>query len=530
MRAQRFVSLFIALILITVLLAAGCRRQQSNAFVIALSDNISTLDPIGSPTVDAASERVRVLLFNSLIAKNDRYEYVNELASDLKRSEDGKTVTITLRDSVKFHDGKPLTSADVKYTLDTLLASNSGKSAPFFEGTGATKQPFVQSIAAPDARTVIINLTKPWLSLEPNLVPVGIIPQGTAAAQGDHPVGSGPFKFVSFDRSQQVVDLVANPDYWEGPPQIQSLRVRVIGDANALQAELQSGRIDLAPLPTNLSADAVNSLAQNANLQVKQFPGANVNHVTFNTQSAPLDKAVVRQAIAYAIDRENIIRNLLSGQAQIAHSILPESSWAYAQGTTYSYDPEKAKKLLDDAGFRDPDGDGPLMRFPKPVIFKISSASVSARQYSTEIQNSLKRIGIPVEIDTAETNTLRDQLRLGQFQMTTGQWVGGNTDPIFLKDLFATSEIPTQQRASRNRSRYSNPELDPILEEAVTTADHEKAKALYARAQEIISRDLPLFPLWYPANIVIARRNIGNINVRGDGDWGFVRKLTVENK
>ncbi|MFZ0748338.1 MAG: hypothetical protein WAM70_03185, partial [Pyrinomonadaceae bacterium] len=101
-------------------------------------------------------------------------------------------------------------------------------------------------------------------------------------------------------------------------------------------------------------------------------------------------------------------------------------------------------------------------------------------------------------------------------------------DPIFYRDLFATSEIPTEARASRNRSRYSNAELDQILTEAANTYDHEKAKPLYARAQEIVSRDAPVLPLWYQANMVIAKKSVGNITVNASGDWGFVKNLTVQ--
>lgn len=527
MRAQRVVSIFLMLLFLG--LGTSCRRQ-SDTFVIALSDNIQTIDPIGAPTVDAASERVRVLMFNSLVRKNEKFDYVPELASNFQRSEDDLTYTFTLHDGVKFHDGRQVTSADAKYTLDTLLTSNFGKSASFFEGSGANKQPYVKSVEAPDPLTLILRLSRPGLGdkILANFVTVGIIPKDSAATQKDHPLGSGPFKFVRYDPSQQVLDLVANKDYWEGAPHIDTLRVRVISDANALQAELRSGRVDLAPLPTNLSPDAFVSLGKDPNLQVKQFSGSNLNLLTFNTQSAPLDNVSVRQAIAYAIDRESIIRELLLGQAKIAHSILPEESWAYTPGVKYSYDPEKARKLLDEAGFRASGGEG--MRFPKPVVFKISSSSVAAREYAGVIQNYLKQVGIPVSIETAELNTLRDQLRLGQFQITYGQWVGGNQDPIFYQDLFATSEIPTQDRASRNRSRYSNKELDTILNEATSTSDHEKALRLYARAQDIVSRDVPVLPLWYQANMVVAKKSVGNIQVDGSGDWGFVRKLTVNNK
>jgi peptide/nickel transport system substrate-binding protein len=236
----------------------------------------------------------------------------------------------------------------------------------------------------------------------------------------------------------------------------------------------------------------------------------------------------VRQAIAYAIDREGLIRDLLLGQGKIAHSILPEESWAYNPGQKYSFDPAMAKKLLDEAGFRDPDGDGPQMRFAKPVVFKVSGSSVAGKNYAGVIQNYLKNVGIPVSIETAELNTLFDELRRGNFQIFYGQWVGGNQDPIFFKDLFATSEIPTETRASRNRSRYSNKELDALIDEAVNTFDRDKAKLLYARIQEIVSRDVPVLPLWYQANIVIARKNVGNIHVDASGDWGFVKNLTVQ--
>ena len=131
-------------------------------------------------------------------------------------------------------------------------------------------------------------------------------------------------------------------------------------------------------------------------------------------------------------------------------------------------------------------------------------------------------------IETAELNTLFDELRRGNFQIFYGQWVGGNQDPIFFKDLFATSEIPTETRASRNRSRYSNKELDPLIEEAINTFDREKAKQLYLRIQEITTRDVPVMPLWYQANIVIAQKKVGNIKVDASGDWGFVKNLTVE--
>ena len=524
MTASKFILIVVLALLLIV--PAGCRRSSGAAFVIALGDNIRTIDPIGSPSVDAASERLRTLIFNSLVKKDEKFDYTGELASNILRSDDGLTFTFTLHDGVKFHDGRVLTSADVKYTLDLVFSSNFAKSASFFEGTGDTKRSYIKSVEAPDAKTIVVTLTTPWVGLLSNLVPVAIIPKDSYESQKTHPLGSGPFKFIRYDNAQQVCDVEAFAEYWEGAPKLQQVRVRVIPDMNALQAELQAGRVDIAPMPTSLSPDAVKRLEQDPNLQLKIFKGSNVVLLTINTSSAPLDNAKVRQAIAYAVDRESLIRDLFQGYGTIAHSIIPEESWAYTPGTTYSYAPETSKKLLDEAGFPDPDGDGPRMRFAKPVVYKVSGSSIIGRQVAGVVQNYLKGVGIPVEIQTPESNTLFDELRRGNFQIAYSQWVGGNQDPIFYKDLFATSEIPTETRPSRNRSRYSNSELDTLLDEAVNTFDRQKGKQLYTSIQQIVSRDVPVFPLWYQSNIVLARKNVGNIQVNASGDWGFVRNLT----
>ena len=518
-RTLKCLALFSVLLLL--LLSLGCRRHSS-AFVIALGDNIRTIDPIGSPSVDAASERVRTLMFNSLVKKDEKFDYVGELASNIQRSDDGLTFTFTLRDNVKFQDGRPLTSADAKYTLDTVLANSFAKSASFFENSGGNKTSYIKSVEAPDPKTLVVTLNKRWIGLLSNLVPVAIIPKDSYASQKDHPLGTGAYKFVRYDNSQQVLDLEANADYWEGAPHIGSIRVRVIADTNALQAELQAGRVDIAPLPTSLSPDSVKRLSQDPNLQVQQFPGSNLILLTFNTSAAPMNDARVRQAICYTIDRESMLRDLVLGQGKIAHSILPEESWAYSTGQTYAYNPEKARQLLNEAGYTNTQH-----RFAKSLVYRLSGSSVAARQYAGVIQNNLKQVGIDVTIEAAETNTHFDELRRGNFQIAYGQWVGGNQDPIFYKDLFATSEIPTESRASRNRSRYSNPELDVLLEDAVgNRAQNERE--LYAKIQQIVSREAPIFPLWYQANIVIAKKNVDNIKVNASGDWGFVRNLTVK--
>jgi peptide/nickel transport system substrate-binding protein len=426
-----------------------------------------------------------------------------------------------LRDNIKFHNGKVLTSTDVKYTFEELFKSNSYKSNAFYETVENNKIPHIVSIETPDPKTVNFTLSRATLKnqLLSNLVTIPIIAEGTGAQQNTQPLGTGPFKFISFDQSQNIVEFQANPDYWEGAPKVQKIRVKTVTDASSLQAELQSGGVDIAPLANNLPPDTLKTLGQKPNLKLEQFNGSNIDYLGFNTQSPVLDKVKIRQAIAYGVNREQIINDLLSGQAAIAHSILPVESWAYNEGVKYTYDPAKAKQLVQESGYKN-----------EPIKFKFSVGNAAVNQYAQVIQNSLKEIGLNVEIETLEPNTLRQQLALGQFQMNTGRWIGGNQDPIFLRDLFSTGKIPNAKGGCCNRSRYSNSEVDKIVEEAFNSNDREKAKQLYFKVQDIVSNDVPMLPLWYPANMVVSNKRIGNIKVGASGDWSFVKDITLDGK
>lgn len=505
---------------IVFLVVSGCRRK-SDTFVMAIETAPETINPLRGS--DASSDRFRQLMFNTLVRKNEKFDYVGDLAEKIQVADDRLSVTFALRSNVTFHDGKPLTARDAKYTLDTLLGEKSidfKKSPPFFEGEANARQPIITSVEAPDERTLIVRLRHPWNDLLANLTPIAIIPDGSIDRQEENPIGSGAFKFASRDASQNIVDLAAYEGYWQGAPDIKQLRVRVVLDANTLQAELQSGRVDLVVSASNLTPDAYTALERNRDLQIKQFPGANIVYLGFNTQADVVKDARVRQAIGYAINREEIVSNLLLGQARIAHSILPEGSWAYAAGVQYAYDPARAKRILDEAGYTDPDGDGSKMRFSAPLVFKMSSASAT-RQYGGVIQNQLQAVGIPVTIETLELTSLVAAQQKGQYQLTTSRWVGGNQDPIFLRDLFTS-------KGKFNRSGYTNQQLDEILNRVVTLNDRDTAKELYRQAQDTISRELPMLPLWNSATMIIARQGVDNFQVDPSGDWSFVSKLSVK--
>lgn len=509
----------------------SCReRANTGAVTIALSEKFNSLDTLTGTGNTAADDRVRNLIFNSLIKKNEKYEYVGELG-DYKIGDDNQTITFTLKDNVKFHNGKVLDSGDVKYTFDSLLQSNGTKQGSFYDSAPDPNDPekkktirvshFAEPIQAPDAKTVVFKVTRPELvnQLLSNLVTIPIIPTGTVEQQKTAPLGTGPFKFVSFDAINNFVQLEAFPEYWEGAPKIAKLNVKTVTDANALQNELLGGTVDIAPNPTILSPDAVQAIDRSGNLKVERFPGSNIQYIGFNTQVSPFNNVKVRQAVGYAINRDKIINELLSKQAEIAYSILPVESWAYTPGVKYNFDPEKAKQLLQESGYKG-----------EPVKFSYASGNQAVNQYAQVIQNSLKEVGLNVELETFEPQTLLDNLKKGQFQMNTSTWIGGNQDPIFYRDLFASTDTPERKpNGGRNRARYSNPEFDKIIEEAVSTVDKSKAKELYARAQEIISRDVPLLPLWYPSSFVISTKRIGNVKINPSGDWSFVKDVTVSN-
>ncbi|MFN6963437.1 MAG: ABC transporter substrate-binding protein [Pyrinomonadaceae bacterium] len=543
--------ILISFVLAALALSLACRRNatSSDTVTIALPDKFTTLDTLTSTGSDAAAERLRTMIFNTLVRKNENFEYVGELAQEIQTSADNKTITFVLHDNVKFHNGKPFTSADVKYTFDELFKSGGYKSGAFFdtvpaaskptappaaaasstpangaakpaESPAATRVAHIESITTPDARTVVFVVSRPALKnqLLSNLVAIPIIAEGTAAQQKEQPVGTGPYKFTSFDQSQNIVELAANGDYWEGAPKVAKIRVKTVTDANSLAAELQTGGVDIAPNPSNLPPDSIKSLTSNPDLKLEQSDGSNIQYLVFNTQSAPLDKVKIRQAIAYGVDRQKIINELLSGQAKAADSILPAQSWAYAPGRTYSYDPAKARQLLAEAGYKG-----------EPIKFKYGSGNAMVNQYSQAIQSSLAAVGLNVQIETLEVNTIRQQLAQGDFQMYTGVWIGGNQDPIFLRDLFSSSRIPGGAVSCCNRSRYVNAQVDKLVDEAINAADREQAKALYGQVWQIVSEEVPLLPLWYPNNIVIANKRVGNIKIGPSGDWSFVKDMTLTN-
>jgi peptide/nickel transport system substrate-binding protein len=492
--------------------------SQNEPVTIAISDKFSGLDTLASTSPDAAAERLRNLIFDSLVKRNDKFEYVGDFAKEIKIDYKSLTITFILHDKVKFHKGKVLTSADAKYTHDAFFKANGYKAGSFFETVDGVKQPHILSVETPDSNTLVLKVRRVELINQTlsSLSAIPIIPEGSLQSQNENPIGTGAFKFVSFDKANSLVELEANQNYWHGSPKIKKVIIKTVGDANSLRIELSAGRIDVVVNSAGFSAESIKELSQNNNLQVVQTEGSNIRYIAFNVKAKTVKNAKLRQAIAFAIDREKIINVLLNGQATIAHSVLPEQSWAYSTSFKYEFNLEKAKRLLKESFYK-----GQIIKF------KIAAGNQAVSQYAQVILESLKQLGINIEIETLELNTLFDHLRQGNFQMTTSQWAGGNQDPIFLRDLFQTNESPEMKPSGRNRSRYSNVMFDKAIESAVNATDKMKAKDFYANAQNIVANDLPYVLLWYPKNIVVANKRIGNLKIDPSGDLSFVKNLTL---
>lgn len=529
-------SIRLSLILVSLLLLCAVIHSQeteknptksADTLTIGISGKLSTLNPIKSYVVDSNSEAIRPLMYNSLVKRNKNLEYVGELAKEINFLNNGKIIEFILYDNIPFQNTEVLTSADVKYTLETLLASEWAKSAMFYESLGDKRKSIISNIKTPDSRTVQLFINKssninPILNY---LTTIPIVAKDSISLADDKilPIGTGAYKFVKFDDKQGILELKANKNYWQGVPSISNLQIKLIVEKKDIIAGIKSNKLDIFIDSYDFTLEEIEKFKPDKDVKLNFQTDNSIQCLTFNTQIYPLNNKKVRQAIAYAIDRESMIDNLLNGNAEIAHSILPKESWAYSSGTKYNFDQTKAKNLLREAGFKDENNDG--MFDVKPIVITVSSYSQETINVAENIKNHLTKIGLPIKVEPDEFQTIISQVQSGEYQLYIGRWVGGNQDPRFLHDLFASSEIPNNRRASRNRSRYENKKVDDLLNSAMQELDASKAKLFYQDAQDIISEDMPLLPLWYPSYLIISNQKVyGDFN-NSKRDFTFVKDL-----
>lgn len=493
-------------------LLSGCGRNNSHdpsSLTFLIESNPTNLDPRFA--TDSQSQKIDGLLFSSLLERDDQMNFHGDLA-DSWSTPDSLTYTFHIRPGIHFHDGRQLTADDVKATFDSILnpATHSPKRGAFR---------MVASIETRDPATVIFHLTEPYASFLWNLArpAIGIVPHDAGDDFSRHPVGSGPFRFVSQSQDEEVI-VERNPDYFRGAPQIARIRFRVVPDAVVRALELRKGSADLEM--SSLSPDMIPVLARQPALAITQRPGTNFGYLGFNLEDPVLAKREVRQALAFATDREALIRYLLHGQARIASGILPPNHWAYEPNVAqYTLDPAHAEKILDAAGFpRNQNG----TRFHLTLK---TSTEEQARLIGAVLQEQWRRVGVDLELRPLELATLLSDAARGNFQLTYSRWVGANNDPDVFEFVFSSKRFPPD---GANRGHYSNPRLDALVDQIRTEMDRDKRKVLCSEVQKILSDDLPYLPLWFTDVVSVHRRSLGDLPLSPTGDFDFLVTPTSE--
>jgi peptide/nickel transport system substrate-binding protein len=493
-----------------LLCSAACIHRPTpnpNIIVVGITSGPNNLDPrIGT---DDVSAKISQLVFNNLMTLDERLRVVPDLAESLDNP-DATTYVATLRRGVRFHDGHELTADDVVYTFTSLLDP-----ALVSPRKGAYRM--LKSVEARDRYTVVFLLKNPFGSFPVNLV-LPIVPKGAGTSFREHPIGTGPYRFVRYDVDDRV-ELAPFDQYFGGRPRNDGLILKIVPDDIMRGLELRKGTIDF--VLNDIAPDIMYQLARDPALQLVESPGVDYQYIGINLRDPMLQDVRVRRAIGYAIDRQAIVTHLRRGLAAPAAGLLPPVSWAYEPDVfTFTYDPAKARALLDEAGYKDPDGDGPRARFQ--LTLKVSNVEFNRLQ-SAVIQQNLRAVGIALDVRTYEFATLYADVLKGNFQLFTLQWVGGAVaDPDILRRVFHSTQVPP---AGFNRGFFRNARVDALLDEAAVTSDEGRRRELYAAVQRVVAEEVPYISLWYKRNAAVAQRTLTGIHVPPIADFTFLKDV-----
>lgn len=486
--------------------ASSCQstRHPQTAIVLIESGPVN-LDPrIGT---DAQSARIGELIFDSLLRRDEQSQLVPALALAWQNP-DPLTYILKLRTGVKFHNGRPLRSRDVQYTLETLISGvlKSAKAGSFAR---------IKAVEAPDDSTLIIHLKEPYASFLWNLTQgaFGVIPEGMGDDMASHPIGSGPFRFVEASQDE-FVRLERNTNYWGGPPKLVQVEFKVVPDATTRALELRNGSADV--VVNALPADTVASLSREPRLTVSRSPGNTYQYLGLNLRSPKLSLPV-RQAIAYGIDREAIIEHLWHGLVRPADSVLPVQHWAHGAGLPeYQYSPTKAVSLLKQAGF----GAGS----PLTLTMK-TSTDQGGRELAAILQDQLSKIGIHLDVHSYEFATFYSDISKGNFELFSLRWIGGNEDPDIFEYAFHSDKTPPK---GANRGQFRDPKVDELIELAGKSTVLEARQDYYQKLQSLLNEQLPYIHLWYLDTIVVHNRRLADIHGQPNGSYYFLTRARSE--
>jgi peptide/nickel transport system substrate-binding protein len=489
------------------LTAAACATTPAaprGDLVVAMGNAPTSLDP--GIALDEASQKLQQLLFSSLLRIDDHLRVVPDLATRFE-AEGPQTYIAEIPPGVHFHDGREMTAEDVAFTFRRFLdpAFVSGRKGAYGD---------LASVEVRDRYRVAFHLKRPAASFPINLV-MSIVPTGTGAEAGRHPVGSGPYRLREFVADDHV-SLEPFAGYYRGAPANAGLTFKIVPDETMRGLELRKGSVDL--VINDMSPDLVASLRDLPRLKVVTAPGTDYAYLGFNLRDPILADVRVRQAIGEAIDIGAIVTYLRRGLAVPATSLVPSMSWAHANDLApMPHDPARARALLDAAGYPDPGGGRPRLRLTLKT-----STSEPYRVQAAVIQRDLSEVGIDCTIRTSEFSTLMADVLNGSVQLYTLQWVGV-TDPDILRRVFHSAQVAP---VGFNRGYYRNPDVDRLIDEATGAATEADRARLYMAAERAIAADVPYVSLWSRINTIVAQADLTGLSLTPTAEFTFLANVT----
>ncbi len=512
------------IILSTTFFLAGCKAKPPTAVQADLKNSIGepvygdalVEGTIGEPSIlipmlasDTASHNVSGLIFNGLVKYDTDLSVIGDLAESWDIKENGLVITFHLRKGVKWADGVEFTADDVMFGYKTITDEKTPT---------AYKEDFLQVKKAEviDKYTFRVTYEKPFapaLTSWGNLI---VLPRHllegkdiTKSEFGRNPIGLGPYKLTKWTPGQDVM-LDSYRDYFEGRPFIDRYIYRMIPDPATMFLELQAGSIDMMGLTPIQYTKQTETEFFKGNFQKFRYPVFSYTHMALNMKHPWFRDKKVRQAIAYAIDKQEIVDVVLFGLGSPATGPYVPNTWPYNPNVKkYAYNPEKAKLLLKEEGWEDRDGDGVLDKEGKPFRFTIfTNAGNSLRKNTaTIIQWRLEKIGIEVDIRTLEWSTFINQfIDKKRFEAVILGWsIGLDPDQY---DIWHSSKTKEKEL---NFISFSNPEVDELLEKGRRTYNIEERKKAYFKIQEILAEEVPYIFLYVPDATPIVHARIKGI-------------------
>ncbi len=509
-----------------ILTACGQKAERNpNTFVESSIGDARRLNPIIAN--DSASGLINDQVFNGLVKYDKDIKLIGDLAERWDISPDGKSITFHLRKNVKWHDGAPFTAEDCLFTYQRL--TDPKVATPY-----GSSYMDVKKAEVVNSYTFRVTYKEPF---SPALESwgMGIIPKHllegkdiNTDAFNRHPVGTGPYKFTEWTAGQKIV-LDANHEYFEGRPKIDQFIYRIIPDSSTMFQELLSGGVDMMGLSPIQYLRKSETRRIRENYRKYRYPANSFTYMGYNLTSGLFTDKRVRQALAYAIDRQSIIDGVLLGIGRPCTGPFAHVSWAYNPNVRpYEYDPEKAGRMLAEAGWKDENGDGVIEKNGRPFRFTIlTNQGNSERIRAAEIiQQNFRRIGLDANIRVMEWQAFLEQIDKRSFDAIILGWSMGRDPDLY--DIWHSSKT---KKGEYNFIGYKNPEVDRLLVAGRRTFDMEKRKRIYFRIHEILADEQPYAFLYVPDATPIVHKRFKGIEEAPLGIiYNFIKWYVPENK